>query len=336
MKPDDTDVDSPFVFIVGCGRSGTTMLRSMFDSHPDIAIPGESGFIWRRRKRYEGGDGFDAGRFADYLLEHRRFRRWGIEPSAVQSALLDPAPTTYADALRIVYRLYADTRDKERYGDKTPGHVLRIPLLTELFPESRIIHLVRDGRNVALSYMDIKEWGPSKVAEVALYWKKRVQRGRRDGLALGQERYQEVTYESLVEDPESQLRRLAAFAGLAYHDSMMHYFERAGEVLTTELHPHRHQGLYKPPTKGLRDWRTKMHADDVARFEAIAGTALEQFGYERRFERLPSSARLRAGMDVSTTQLRRTRQLARGAGRRVHRQLRPGVSSSKSAAGGKR
>jgi hypothetical protein len=336
MRHDVTDVDIPFVFIVGCGRSGTTMLRSMFDSHPDIAIPGESGFIWRRRNRYDGGEGFDVRAFVDYLLDHRRFRRWGVERSAVQSALLEPAPATYADALRIVYRLYADSRGKERFGDKTPGHVLRIPLLTELFPESRIIHLVRDGRNVALSYMDIKEWGPSKVAEAAQYWKKRVQRGRKDGLALGQDRYQEVTYESLVEDPENQLRRLARFAGVAYHDSMMLYFERAGEVLTTELHPHRHQGLFKPPTKGLRDWRTKMGETDVACFEAIAGNVLEEFGYERRYERLASSVRLRAGIDVGTSQLRRTRQIARGAGRRVHRQLRPSMTASKSAPGGKR
>jgi Sulfotransferase family len=322
MRPDVTDVDSPFLFIVGCGRSGTTMLRSMFDSHPDIAIPGESGFIWQRKNRYEGPDGFDAQRFVDYLLGHRRFRRWGLDRSAVRSTLLEPTPTEYADALRRLYRLYADSRGKERYGDKTPGHVLRIPLLADLFGEARVVHLIRDGRNVALSYMDIKEWGPSGVAEAARHWRRRVLQGRKDGLALGPDRYQEVTYEALVEDPETELRRLAGFADVAYHDSMLRYFERAPEVLTTELHPHRHQGLFKPPTKGLRDWRTTMDEGDVACFEAVAGETLAEFGYERRFERLSSGTRVRARVDLGASRLRQTSKLARGAGRKVQRGLR--------------
>jgi hypothetical protein len=331
MKHDVTDVDSPFVFIVGCGRSGTTMLRSMFDSHPDIAIPGESGFIWQRKNRYEGTDGFDAQRFVDYLIGHRRFRRWGLDRSAVASALLDPAPTTYADALRRLYRLYADSRGVERYGDKTPGHVLRIDLLSDLFDEARVIHLIRDGRNVALSYMDIKEWGPSRVAEAALHWRRRVQQGRKDGRALGPDRYQEVTYEALVEDPETELRRLTSFADLAFNDSMLRYFERAPEVLTTELHPHRHQGLFKPPTKGLRDWRTTMNENDIACFEAVAGDALTDFGYERRFERVPPATRVKARMDVGAGRLRRSGRLAKGATKKVQRQLRSvGKSTSES------
>jgi len=332
MKHDVTDVYSPFVFIVGCGRSGTTMLRSMFDSHPDIAIPGESGFIWQRRARFEGPGGFDAHRFVDYMLQHRRFRRWGLEPSTVKEGLLEPDADDYAEALRRLYRLFADSRGVERYGDKTPGHVLRIPELADLFGEARIIHLIRDGRNVALSYMDIKEWGPSRVAEAALHWRRRVEQGRKDGEVLGPERYQEVTYEALVDDPETELRRLASFVGLAFHDSMLHYFERAPEVLTTELHPHRHQGLFKPPTKGLRDWRSKMDEGDIGCFEAVAGDTLSAFGYERRFERVPSAAKVRARVDVGASQLRRSTRLAKGAGKKVQRRWR---SATKSAMGDK-
>jgi Sulfotransferase family len=333
MRPDVTDVDTPFLFIVGCGRSGTTMLRSMFDSHPDMAIPGESGFIWKRKPRYESTKGFDAQGFVDYLTGHRRFRRWGLDPSEVRRTILNPVSRSHPEALRRLYRLYADSRDKERFGDKTPSHVMRIPLLTSLFTEARIVHLIRDGRNVCMSYMDIREWGPSGVAEAARYWKRRVEQGRRDGRALGPERYQEVTYEALVEHPETELRRLSSFAGLAFHDSMLRYFERAPEVLTTEMHPHRHQSLFKPPTKGVRDWRQTMEASDVARFEAVAGKTLSEFGYERGFKHLPSSARVKARVDVGASQLRRTQKLAKGAGRKVQRQLRLSSSSSKHAGG---
>ena len=333
MNHDVTDVHHPFVFIVGCGRSGTTMLRSMFDSHPDIAIPGESGFIWQRRGRYENRAGLDVDRFVTDLTAHRRFKRWGLTPAQVRDALENGSVRTYAGCIRRLYRLYADARGKERYGDKTPAHVLRIPLIADLFPEARIIHLIRDGRNVAMSYMDIQEWGPSNVTEAARYWKRRVVHGRREGMKLGQDRYQEVTYEDLVNDPETELRRLCALADLAFDYSMLRYFERASEVLSLELHPHRHQGLFRPPTKGLRDWRTKMTEEQVSCFEAVAGETLEEFGYERRFDRISATSRLRVGLEVGATGLRRAEMITRAARRKLHA---PGSSPKAGSAMGRK
>jgi len=304
LRHDSVDLDQPFLFITGSGRSGTTLLRSMFDSHPDMAIPGESGFLWQRYKHYERAGQFDKGRFATELTSHRRFRRWGLDADRVVAELSDPAVQGLADAVRCVFRMFADDKGKERYGDKTPGHILRLPLLAQYFPEARFVHLIRDGRNVALSYLDIDEWGSSSVAEAAINWRKRVLKGRRDGMALGPERYQEVRYEHLVENPEKELRRLCEFADLEFHPSMLRYFERAPEVLTTEVHPHRHQGLHRPPTKGMRDWRKDMGDAEVARFEAIAGGALTEFQYPRRFEHVAASARARATLEVSAARLR--------------------------------
>ena len=329
MKPHAGDGIQPFLFILGCGRSGTTMLRSMFDSHPEFAIPGESGFIWQRRGRYESRGGIDQRRFVEEIAAHRRFQRWGLDVDRVKEELWHPPPTGFPDVIRRLYHLYARVRGKERYGDKTPGHVLRIPQIARLFPEARIVHLVRDGRNVALSYMDIKEWGPSSVTEAALYWKRRVEHGRRDGVVLGPDRYQEVTYEALVDDSETELRRLCSFVDLPFDDAMLRYFERASEVLSLELHPHRHQGIHSPPTKGLRDWRSKMGNSDVARFESIAGDTLEEFGYERRFDRVSTKSRMGATFGLGAAGLRRAESLARGAGRKLNPRRKPPTGRNK-------
>lgn len=335
MKSPTDDDAHPFVFILGCGRSGTTMLRSMFDSHPGVAIPGESGFIWQRRSRYEGRGGVDQRRFIAEIAAHRRFQRWGLDVDRVKEELWHPPPEGFADVIRRLYHLYAKGRGKERYGDKTPGHVLRIPQIARLFPEARIIHLIRDGRNVALSYLDVEEWGPSSVTEAALYWKRRVEHGRRDGASLGSDRYQEVTYEALVDDPESELRRLCSFADLPFDDSMLRYFDRASEVLSLELHPHRHQGIYSPPTKGLRDWRTKMSDSEAARFESVAGETLEEFGYERRYERVSTMSRVGATLELGAAGLRRAEALARGAGRKLNPRRRPPTGKPKNPSGGR-
>lgn len=317
MTSEDTIAERPFLFIFGCGRSGTTLLRSMFDSHPEIAIPGESGFIWQTRKRLERGAEFDIESFVEGLLAHRRFQRWGLDPEMLRARMVgDPRVEDFADAIRRLYRLFAESRSKKHYGDKTPAHVLRLPLIADMFPEGRFVHLVRDGRNVTLSYLDIKEWGPASVAEAALYWKRRVEYGRQKGKSLGPARYTEIRYEDLVRDPERELRRLCQFVSLSFHDEMLRYFERAGEVLDLEMHPHRHQGLHRPPTSGLRDWRTKMDDEDVACFEALAGDTLTEFGYERRFEQTSASAHVKSRIGAGKAGIEKLERFARGATRR--------------------
>jgi hypothetical protein len=148
-----------------------------------------------------------------------------------------------------------------------------------MFPEARFIHLIRDGRNVALSYMEI-EWGPSSWEGAARRWRERVEAARGGSREIGAERYFEMRYEELVEYPERSLRSLCNFVQLEYHPAMLQYQERAGHIAEAMSYSHRHLSLSRPPTKGLRDWRIQMPPDAVKQFEALAGDLLTQLGYE--------------------------------------------------------
>src|SRR3990172_2465569 len=262
---------SIFPFIVGCGRSGTTLLRAMLDSHPELAIPGESYFVvsmGRHRRRYERDGRLLTERFIADIVGHPRFRRWGLQETEVREALT-PSPRGYPGAVRCVFALYAHREGKERYGDKTPSYVLNIPMLARLFPEARFVHIIRDGRDVALSLRDV-QFGPGDIREAALLWKRSVKRGMRAGRQLGRGRYREVQYEELLDDPEVTLRGLCDFIELDYSEEMLSYPERAGAVLApVRLANHPHLAL--PPTKHLRDWRRQMSSNDIALFEAVAG-----------------------------------------------------------------
>jgi hypothetical protein len=274
----------PFPFIVACGRSGTTMLRVMFEQHPDIAIPPESYFpvsFWRRRDRYAApGGGIDLAVMADDLLRHDRFLAWRVDPSLVRLTLTGVAPD-YPEAIRRVYALYASSHGKVRYGDKTPPFLMHMRMLAEEFPEARFIHLVRDGRDVVLSLRD-QPFAPSSFTGAAEYWSGRVRRARRAGERLGRERYLEVRYEDLVADPERELSTICEFVELDFTPAMLAYGDTSRIPLTDKM---RASGVVRPPGESRRDWRTQMTPRQLAVVEAVAGEQLEEFGYERSVPR---------------------------------------------------
>jgi hypothetical protein len=159
-----------FPFFVGVARSGTTLLRAMVDAHPEVTIPPESWFITElasRRRRYETPDDFDVERFGTDLLAHHWFARWGVDADDLYAALRERAPGDYASAIRTVFAHWAARQGKSRYGDKTPGYTTELVLLAAMFPEARVVHLIRDGRDVALSYSE--RFGVSTVKAIRVW-----------------------------------------------------------------------------------------------------------------------------------------------------------------------
>lgn len=136
-------------------------------------------------------------------------------------------------------------------------------------------------------------------------------KGRRAGAALGPGRYLEVRYEELVSDPAPVLRRVTDFIGLPFDSSMMRYDEAAQRQLKMSPDPSADRSLLLPPTKGLRDWRRDMAADDLAAFEVVAGRLLQELGYGRAASvSLPARVRieLERGKDAVGTLRSRLRR----------------------------
>lgn len=283
-----------FPFFVGCGRSGTTLLRAMFDAHRDVAVPDEVAFIVRYARphyavQYGWPRRFDLSRCVDLITADSSFRRWPVTEGEARGALAERPPTSFTATIRQLYALVAAQRRKSRYADKTPMHVLHLRRLGRMFPEARFVHVVRDGRDVAVSYRSV-DWGPRTVEAAAIRWRRNVRRGRRDGERLGPGRYREVRYEDLVADPASVLPELCHFLDLPWDEEMLHHHDRAADVIASTRFPDAHRRVLLPATPGLRDWRREMTGADVARFESIAGGLLAELGYEVRSR--PSIAQL--------------------------------------------
>lgn len=298
-----------FPFIVGCGRSGTTLLVSMLDSHPDLAIPGESGFVLDVCSQSASPSSPDLESFCACLESFDRFRRWNLDPDELRRDLEAHRPANGVDAMRLTYASYAAHQGKSRYGDKTPDYVLQIRELAALFPESQFIHLIRDGRDVALANL-AASWGPDSIPAAARYWRHRVRAGQRAGATLRPDRYLEVRYEELLDDTPSVLRTVTDFIGLTYDSSMLLHDDAARRQLTMSPDPSADRNLLLPPTQGLRDWRRDMSAGDLVVFEVIAGRLLVELGYTRATS--PAlSARMRSRVRAAADAMRSLRQRIR-------------------------
>jgi hypothetical protein len=267
---------SPPLLVLGVRRSGTTLLRVMLDRSSQLAVPDESYFVTQLAHRH--GRRPDIEAFAEDCRRLSTLRDWGVTPDDLD---LRPGTTT-GEAIAAVYARYAALQGKPRWGDKTPMYMQHLPLLARLFPEARFVHLIRDGRDAALSFLGVPPgimtrtwWQPRSAVDFACQWRTEVEAAQRLGRRVGPERYLEVRYEALVADAPGELRRICAFANLPFEDEMLAY---AGAV-DVSAKPHQ-QRLLQPPTRNVRDWRTDLAEEDARAFEGVAGDLLRRLGYD--------------------------------------------------------
>lgn len=311
------------MFVVGCPRSGTTLLQRMLDNHPDLTVANDTHFIPRALPGERAPtDPPLTTELLERVLAYKRFGRLGVE--VVAARRLAEGALTYAE---LVSRLYDEVarRDGKRWaGEKTPDYGRHLALLHALFPWAPVLHIVRDGRDVALSTLEwatpekgpgrFALWASEPVAVCALWWRWQISTAHRDGQAMGSASYREVRYEDLLADPAVVMGELLTFVGLAPTDLVLRYHE--GRV--DDRPGLSAKRAWLPPTKGLRDWSTSMAPADVELFEALAGDVLDRFGYRRASG--PPSAGIARRADAcrrwwDTELARREEKRASGRGR---------------------
>jgi hypothetical protein len=285
----------PAPVIVGVPRSGTTLRRLMLDAHSELAIPPETHFLPKLFKACEG-EGDARARVLELLSNHRRWPDFELSVDAVAERLDGEGPLDPGDAARAFYEAYAAKHGKARWGEKTPQYVKVMGKIASNLPEARFIHLIRDGRAVALSLMEVS-WGPSTASEAAELWVELIGGARRKAGRLPH--YLELRYEDLIADPEPVVRAACGLAELEFEPAMLDYHEAAGERMSAVARDFRTGGegatdvsaserasqhsLVSEPLQGERAerWRRELDPAAVASFEAIAGDLLDELGYNR-------------------------------------------------------
>ena len=281
-------------FVVGIGRSGTTLLRLMLDSHPQLAIPPETHFVPDVIGLCRSGA--DAHRLAEEVAASRHWADLGVDRAELERRFRELGSPRADRVLRAFYTLYAERQGKPRWGDKTPAYLRRMALIANALPEARFVHLIRDGRDVVLSRRRRGMGAEVDIGRSAQRWRNRIVTARRQGDRLGR-RYLELRYEDLVADPEDSLRRICGHIGLGYDPAMLRYHERAPERLQElnrdlpaagerDARPAAermaaHALAAEPPSdERAGAWREQMPAADREQFERVAGDLLRELGYD--------------------------------------------------------
>jgi hypothetical protein len=275
------------IFVVGCPRSGTTLLRLMLASHSHIGIPPEGTFISDLYAEFGGIKTISDKTITDFVGKFfaiRKCREWLLHREPLTAHLTRRRPTCYADLIHAVYEHYLLQRQpgRRRWGDKNPIYVTKIPLLHAIFPQAKFVHIIRDGRDVAISHRH-PAFNLHSVKQAAQLWRERVTQGHLDGMRLGETHYIELRYEDLCLHPKRILKKLCDFCDIPFeYQNMMKFYKENDKKCMVPLHRHAwHSNTFRPlNTDRISIWQREMKTDDVLNFQKIAGDVLEKFGYD--------------------------------------------------------
>lgn len=287
-----TPTSQPF-FVICTQRSGSTLLRLMLNCHSRLCVPFESAFITKIYYRlHEFGDLSQRDNLEKLIYEigsDRFVIKGNLLPDPQK--ILAKAPQTYGQVIAAMFSHLAQRNGKVRWGDKTPAYVTEMDILWNLFPNAKFVHLVRDGRDVALSLRGIS-WGTGHLPRSAESWQRKTELVHKMG-AMIPGNFLEIRYEDLVLDAEKTLREICIFLGEAFEPQMLRYHENAREQIPEQSLQWHHNSTAELNPEKVFEWKRIMSKNDRIIFESIAGDSLELFGYERENRASTWSTRLK-------------------------------------------
>jgi len=289
------------VFVVGCPRSGTTLLYHMLLSAGDFAVyRAESNVFNLLVPRFRGmRSAADRRELLEIWLRSKLFRVSGLDAGEITARIMNECRCG-GDFLRIVMEEVAHKQGVRRWADCTPDHLLYMEEIKRQIPDALFLHIIRDGRDVALSYIQ-QGWSyplpwdrGERLAVAGLYWEWAIGEGRDQGQHLGTD-YHEVRFEELIAKPGETLARLGLFIG---HDLDYDRIQQAGIGSVSEPNSSfggESEGAFNPVAR----WKTKMSPQQIAALEEVIGDALQELGYG-------FGSATRAGMSLRAARLRTT------------------------------
>ncbi|WP_048693879.1 sulfotransferase family protein [Catenovulum maritimum] len=259
------------IFVVGCQRSGSTMLGAILGTHSKVSAIPEAQFIADCVPESPS----NMAAILAQIQSHYRFKIWNYTLPDLPKNI-----SSYPELIRWLVTCYAAEVNHKRHMafwvDHQPGHIKHICKLAKQFPQLKVVHIIRDGRAVANSLIPL-DWGPNSIHRAAYYWQQRLAYG----LALKEflpQAYFSIKYEDILLKPEQSIQSLCDFIGLDYEPNMLSGTGFKVPKFTQSQHALVGNGVN---AKRIDSWVNQLSCREVEIFESVTGDLLSYLGYEK-------------------------------------------------------
>jgi hypothetical protein len=272
------------VFVVGVGRSGTSLLQSMLNAHPAICFPPETAFLRRylasgMLERLYGRYGAD--RVVTHLAADDMVSRLGFTLKQL-GAIVARAEEAFTGAklYELLLRQYAARKASADWiGDKDPRSIEYLPVIHRFFPGAVVLHIIRDPRDVLASKKKAA-WSRNRTSLLHVFANRvQLKTGRRLGRELFGDRYHELTYEELISRPEAALTSICSLLALQFHPAMLDFAASSKELVTEREMQWKKETLGPLLSSNSGKWQNSLKTWETALVERVCREAFDVAGY---------------------------------------------------------
>ena len=272
-------LERSLIFIVGVGRSGTSLLQSMLHSHSEIEFLPETQFLRKyvlRNPKYQLSSQSEREGFIEILRHDDKFGRLKIDPPLVVSKSAE----SYLD----IYKNILETVKKEGtqfLGDKDPRFLDFIPHLYKTLAHSKIIHIIRDPRDVVLSRTKA-DWSKHWPFFMHAYiYRAQIERGRDLARKMFGNNYMELYYEDLIEHPETELNKISSFLQIEFDAGMLQFGDSAKSLVDEKEMQWKKETLGPLLKNNKQKWRSEFTNEQINLVEEICSDTFRLHPYQK-------------------------------------------------------
>ena len=289
----------PFFFIIGRSRSGTTLVRTLFDAHPSVNVSLECPFILDLHKQYEGIINWDKKTLLDFynslqkqsFIDYYSFSEMNFNhPQLKEDILACERNCSFQTLIKLIYYHFVSDFEKREIkilGDKNPSYSLQIEKLFSLFPDAKYIYITRDYRDNILS---VQKAGfgkkPQSVEQIAIKWRSAAKHTNKL-MKQNPQSFLWVKYEDFVTNPSKNFKEMCNFLGIGYDASVFDFYKKKEQATfySKDIMEKYQKSLFNPiDTSKVEGWKKTMPEKDVRAADLIIGKYAELSGYDRKYK----------------------------------------------------
>jgi hypothetical protein len=265
------------IFIIGVGRSGTTLLQSMLNAHHQIAFMAETHFI----KNYLAKSRYIKKKYKHKLLADKSLMKLELDLEELIDSNISVNRIDLFNLYKDVLKSYKNKRNAILIGDKDPKNIEYLNTIKKFFPDAYIIHIIRDPRDVVLSRLKA-EWSKNRGLLInALTYEFQIIKGKQEGLEMFCDKYYEVSYENLLNDSEKSLQLITKFLSVEYDEKMVNYIGTNKNIIKGEELKWK-SNCFKPVIKNnFNKWKQGMSLKEIETVQIICEKSMNLNGYKR-------------------------------------------------------